>query len=705
MALESFYGGKQGISPVIRASFKYLNETDPAYIAAYNSAQTQAEIDEIKAQTMDLCLQNPNYTDVWYGEFCVIDSDNKYNPNHGKLFKRTLKRTADELTTNDADSLYAEYVGQISGPAGGTPKLHFMSPAKVQDTAANGGDSWSYYYPVSADGDTTAITKPANADNVAILSSSTTGNVQMVPGKDATTGSYNDDIKYTWVNIRKNDEDSDWDSWVYMGFRFPYTTFEVVQTNSVSFTSPAAVRDGWTSAHPYYHPLTFDIPKGIRGVGIRNVVLASKRDLNVGDDDVIYATDCVSYDETVDRYIIDRTKTVVIPAQGPFWSALMDVPNATGTETIRIFLGYYKDIEKVTVANDGTLTITYSDTSTSVFSKKINWIDDISINSSTGVLKVQYNTDKADFTKTLPFVSRIVATSEGKFEVYYTDGSTKTVQNDAAADFIYSYLDNVRFEENTLQAQYHSQPDNTWHNMLPETFLNTIQQVWVDRAGYLLILYKSSHYRPADSAAGTSTNSQGFSVLQANPNGEYTRAQTWVKGTLSNTIVGDSTHWWHQVGIVREVEQGLRVAAMVNLTTYPDASKQSTTYWEDKTANQFLTEVLNNTEWDNPYLNGAIPTTDGVDHTGQFVIYPVSEGLMAFYYDYDAGLWRQMGVWGSGGGGGSGTGGTNVVLEKEDGETQIPEVLSPSVPGLIIKEVVVPNSIAGTLIGPWERDA
>ena len=32
MAIESFYGGNQGVSPVIKARFKYINETDPAYI-------------------------------------------------------------------------------------------------------------------------------------------------------------------------------------------------------------------------------------------------------------------------------------------------------------------------------------------------------------------------------------------------------------------------------------------------------------------------------------------------------------------------------------------------------------------------------------------------------------------------------------------------------------------------------------------------
>lgn len=36
MALESFYGGRPGITPVIKKSFKYIDTQDPAYLAASN---------------------------------------------------------------------------------------------------------------------------------------------------------------------------------------------------------------------------------------------------------------------------------------------------------------------------------------------------------------------------------------------------------------------------------------------------------------------------------------------------------------------------------------------------------------------------------------------------------------------------------------------------------------------------------------------
>jgi hypothetical protein len=61
MALESFYGGKPGFSPVIKARFKYINNEDPAYRIAVDSGQ---DISEIDSYTMDECFSDPNYTDV-----------------------------------------------------------------------------------------------------------------------------------------------------------------------------------------------------------------------------------------------------------------------------------------------------------------------------------------------------------------------------------------------------------------------------------------------------------------------------------------------------------------------------------------------------------------------------------------------------------------------------------------------------------------
>ena len=61
MSLDSFYGGKQGVSPIVKARFKYVDTNDPAYIAAKNLVTNEADL---KNDTMELCFKDPEYTKV-----------------------------------------------------------------------------------------------------------------------------------------------------------------------------------------------------------------------------------------------------------------------------------------------------------------------------------------------------------------------------------------------------------------------------------------------------------------------------------------------------------------------------------------------------------------------------------------------------------------------------------------------------------------
>jgi hypothetical protein len=63
MALESFYGGKPGYSPVIRGTFKYISENDSKYQNAIAN-KSELEIAQINKQVMNLCFQDPTYTDI-----------------------------------------------------------------------------------------------------------------------------------------------------------------------------------------------------------------------------------------------------------------------------------------------------------------------------------------------------------------------------------------------------------------------------------------------------------------------------------------------------------------------------------------------------------------------------------------------------------------------------------------------------------------
>lgn len=134
--MESFYGGKQGASVVIKARFKYITSDkdaqdkyiDPYYQVAYNnilettdpeSVERTTALAQLSKETMTDCLKDINYKDVWYHEYCIIDHPNKNNKNNGKLYRRTLKKSDDEVAVGGV----AEYIGQIVGPAGSAPQL------------------------------------------------------------------------------------------------------------------------------------------------------------------------------------------------------------------------------------------------------------------------------------------------------------------------------------------------------------------------------------------------------------------------------------------------------------------------------------------------------------------------------------------------------------------------------------------------------
>ena len=87
--MESFYGGHAGVSFVLREAFPSRDEM----VAAFK--------------------QGRNYTDVWFGEYCVIATPNLNDKENGEVYRRGA---------NYGAALGgAEYIGQFVGPQSGTP--------------------------------------------------------------------------------------------------------------------------------------------------------------------------------------------------------------------------------------------------------------------------------------------------------------------------------------------------------------------------------------------------------------------------------------------------------------------------------------------------------------------------------------------------------------------------------------------------------
>lgn len=395
MGLESFYGGKQGVSPVIKNRFKYITaekiDEDTYYDKAYgdrighttiltwdeylclrdnnalpeninisNNIQKKSDFptnipipwttETLKPFTMDECLKDVNYTDVWYGELCIIDTDSKYNPNNGKLYRRTLKQV-DNRNVKTEDTAYAEYIGQIVGPMGGVSKFVFGSVDSARKMAVGelptySNDhvtdeeplniaNWDYLYQnAENEMSTTPPTgelggSAARYDDIAVLTSNNiianeenlkNFSIKTVPGieldengipkKEIVDGKevpiYNDEIKYAWCNVVRKDDDKNLDAWVYMGFDIPYTVYESKAVNIpywLNLDSVGYSKDTHNPDHPFYHNLHFYVPRGTRGIGPEEFFVADKNF-----NEPLYDIHDIVYDSTTDTYDLKKQK-------------------------------------------------------------------------------------------------------------------------------------------------------------------------------------------------------------------------------------------------------------------------------------------------------------------------------------------------------------------------------------------------------------
>lgn len=368
--MDSLYGGHQGSSFTIKASFASYEDMVEAF------------------------SQGANYTTCWYGDFCLIDTPNKNDPNNGKIYQRGLNYQ-DKTTGGSL------FYGQIVGPSGGTPYFQLDTIDNVSKKSTETLEENTYRrYPLSQNADGTITTNwQYNADsgqwediggNLKKDFKFGLNNKSLVPGKKSD-GTFNDDIKYTWVNIRKDDNDAD--SWFYVGFEFPYTVIDF-QNHSVSqyddagnikedATTIARTDDG---AHPFWERWNIGIPKGIKGDTLRHLKVITP---TTSDKNKIYASDAIKVDlktglasigqpgyNGIDDDIASGRKIIV------FEYYIYD--KSINPSPVLIYLGDFNIIADVKVTDDGTLTVSYTHNDNSVFTKRIKWVNGVSLTTGNG---------------------------------------------------------------------------------------------------------------------------------------------------------------------------------------------------------------------------------------------------------------------------------------------------------------------------------
>lgn len=477
--MESFYGGRQGASFIIKKKFEYLNLEDPAYLAdhgfiEYKGIQDDKQHYFVRGEdgslvssnskfdkVMELCLADESYKDVWYNEYCIIDTINKNNPNNGRIFRR---RFPDQVT----DGLPYEEIGTIVGPSSGAPMLKPQSGLLNFDTirsqlpaghwdglglSENG--TLKIYDPSFSDGDLSTWPSTVTLKEESI----TIDNMGMVPGAvvkgeykngvfENTAVEYTDEIKYNWFNVRKNTENGDGvvESWCYIGFKIPYPVFSTSAIYKTPGTQPKAYevnRNDNTDSieHPFWYDWRFEIPGGLRGISIEEIFI---NDIDVKDNNnnnlyevSAYVFDDLDYDTVADRYTF-KPKAAPKPYtdRGWFCKARILNPSATtdspellkqtdNSDTVTFFLGEITEIDNVTLDTEtGHLEFIYHNQKTDSYD--LRYPIDVRMKEETGHVEVDYSLLKEDGTHTKDEwnfrypINIDIKPDEGKFTTTYS---------------------------------------------------------------------------------------------------------------------------------------------------------------------------------------------------------------------------------------------------------------------------------------------
>ena len=671
MADYSFYGGQPGFSFIIVKSYKCIQPPDvnDAYftkliredlikedssLSSTLNIDTQIPNDSITYRQkwlnnycMTTCFEKgPAYTAVHYEEHVLINTFNKNDPDNGKIFRRGY-----DYTGNLAGAVY---VGTIVGPGGLAPDLSLTTKEEVEKLKDITNQDTEHYIYRFGNGTYTAQDK------------------NIVPGYDADNQTYNDNIEWHYCSIRdKNNEDT----MVHIGFVIPYTVIDFIAESESPYYNRSDSSDQFKNldlaeriddkTHPYFEKWQIKIPKGIKGDTFKNFRV-------------------IPADNTIDSYTgqkddVDNNRQILVYDYYHY-------DKDENGEPISLYLGDYNMIDSIDMADDGTFTIDYTHNDNQVFSKKIRWIQSVSLDPDIGKFIVEYNNDTAPYEADLRWVKDLTVSADGSITLDYTTGpdtvlsqkvkwvtsvtvdsqGTLTINyNDGTSDIQQNqikWVDSINLSSTGLFTVVYNngEPDYT-------TQLYWIEDIQVDNNGDLTITrndgyqdYRPGYFKriddvyiqtadpstPNDPTTGNQRlhikyNTDAIPIAIGEPL-NYIRemrltedyklivyyADPATRARIDNTekFSYNNLNDWHNLGSVKD-ESGILVGLNI---TYSDMGLTPQTYT--------IQDAIN-------YLNSDYPNgLQGVDLKGKIASIGLIDGEKHFYaFDYSKSQWYYLG--------------------------------------------------------------
>ena len=661
--MDSFYGGKQGVSFVIKASFASIDDM----------------VNNFKGK------DNNKNRDVWFGEYCLIDTVNKNDKDNGKIFRRGIA-----TSTNDKLG-GAEYIGQIVGPSSGTPLFQFdtldnvIEYSNINDKEKydpENGDIRVYPTQITSDGKITQynykkdengqykdsdIIRDENglitsyAKNIKTVTS-TIDNGGLVSGKEQ------DSIKWTWCNIKKANENSE--SWFYVGFKIPYLVNEFdaksvnpYDNNGIYKGKADIIPDKNNDDHPFYKKYTIEIPRGIKGDslnGIKVITLSSDNQIQqnvTSNDNYIYTWDQFSVNNQGETYLSDEEpKYSKKITDNDFGRQIIVYEYRVTDKTVNgkkylVYVGDFNIVEKINLSQDGILKIYYThdgdrENDTQKFvetqKEKLEWIQSIEISEENGTITLVYNTkdEKGNnnretlTTVKLRNITKASINNKGNLNFGFnttTNGinDSITVKDKDNKDFIFKGIQNVSLLSD-LDADKHltvtyttkTKDEQNFDKELIGSPINSIYSTAIDESNFhLLILFEDKDHRYN---GGDSTQSPHVITKDEAANNQYLKeGSIWVRKTISgeNPKSGkDKTYWWLDLGSVKD-NAGVLIGLNVTQKMINDSAASN------KTILGYL---------DYTYPNGLVSNQQGKSLIGKIATYGDVDSSKKFYaFDYN----------------------------------------------------------------------
>ena len=499
---------------------------------------------------------------------------------------------------------------------------------------------------------------------------STVENSGLIPGMEyvhnedgSKTKIFHDSIKWTWCNIRKANENSD--SWFYVGFQIPYLVNEFdaesvnPYDNKGNYKGEVTIIPGKDNdKHPFYKKYTLGIPRGIKGDslnGIKVITLSSDNQIQqnvTSNDNYIYMWNQFSVNNQGETYLSDEEpKYSKKITDNDFGRQIIVYEYRVTDKTVNgkkylVYVGDFNVVEKINLSQDGTLKIYYTHDGipeiiegkkTGKFihtqEEKLEWIQNIEINETTGKITLTYNTkDEKGNNKTqsleakLRNITSASINDKGNLNFGFNVGNPITVKDSNNKDFIFKGIQNVSLLSD-LDADKHltityttkTKDEQNFDKELIGSPINSIYSTAIDESNFhLLILFedKDHRYNGEDS-----TQSPHVITKDETINNQYLKeGSIWVRKTISgeNPKSGtDKTYWWLDLGSVKD-DAGILIG--INVT--PQMVK-------DSGYGDILT-YLNKT-----YKGGLTSNENGRSLIGKIATYGDATSDKEFYaYDY-----------------------------------------------------------------------